>query len=661
MALAEKTVLDLNVFETNNKNYKRIRGERKVPLNQKEETLLKLLINQQDWLSAAYLAKALAVSTRTVRNYVAKINQHAESDIIIASRKGYKMDTVVDLQGALYSLQPELNTPKERSHYLMNLLIQNRRIDYFDVAETLFVSIPTIEKDTLHLRKKLSKYQLKIIKNGHFLSIEGEETNFRKLASDLLQDEVGQNFQSIHSIQTIFPDIPIETIQNIVVDKLSKQQLYVNGYAMNSLLLHLAIAVNRLVHHQRSDIDQTPEIFSETQIEYQIASQIGKQIHKALAVEMDLYEINSLALLLMTKISPSNDTSLKNYIETSIYTFVAEVLETVAEKYFITQMSEELVLNLSLHVSNLIYRAKNGKQVRNPLSEEIKHSYAFIYEVAVFIAQKIQQKIKLPISDDEITFIAMHIGSYFEEKFETENKLSCVIYTPEYYDMHERLVYKIDEKFNSQLNIVDTFYRLDSNALVKMRQADLVLSTIEIKELDKAIQLSPFLSGKDLEKIQAEIQTVQQRKVLNTLKKSIQTYLTPEHFKRNIYLDSPDDYIDYLGTQLVQTDYIEPSFIDLIKAREKMSATSFNNAVALPHAMEMTAKKTGISIILNDYPVKWGTYYVQVIIIIVMNKTDMKKFRQLFDFMIDTFSEQEKLHQLLSTQNYTAFIDTLFE
>ncbi|MFD2386742.1 BglG family transcription antiterminator [Enterococcus rivorum] len=376
---------------------------------------------------------------------------------------------------------------------------------------------------------------------------------------------------------------------------------------------------------------------------------------------MDLYEINSLALLLMTKISPSNDTSLKNYIETSIYTFVAEVLETVAEKYFITQMSEELVLNLSLHVSNLIYRAKNGKQVRNPLSEEIKHSYAFIYEVAVFIAQKIQQKIKLPISDDEITFIAMHIGSYFEEKFETENKLSCVIYTPEYYDMHERLVYKIDEKFNSQLNIVDTFYRLDSNALVKMRQADLVLSTIEIKELDKAIQLSPFLSGKDLEKIQAEIQTVQQRKVLNTLKKSIQTYLTPEHFKRNIYLDSPDDYIDYLGTQLVQTDYIEPSFIDLIKAREKMSATSFNNAVALPHAMEMTAKKTGISIILNDYPVKWGTYYVQVIIIIVMNKTDMKKFRQLFDFMIDTFSEQEKLHQLLSTQNYTAFIDTLFE
>ncbi|MFD2386744.1 HTH domain-containing protein [Enterococcus rivorum] len=61
-----------------------------MPLNQKEETLLKLLINQQDWLSAAYLAKALAVSTRTVRNYVAKINQHAESDIIIASRKGIR-------------------------------------------------------------------------------------------------------------------------------------------------------------------------------------------------------------------------------------------------------------------------------------------------------------------------------------------------------------------------------------------------------------------------------------------------------------------------------------------------------------------------------------------------------------------------------------------
>ncbi|WP_025872829.1 BglG family transcription antiterminator [Enterococcus crotali] len=346
----------------------------------------------------------------------------------------------------------------------------------------------------------MNNYHLKIIKHRHFLSMEGDETNFRKLTSDMLQEEALQNFQSIDYIQTVFPDIQIETIQKIVINHLSSQHLYINGYAINSLLLHIAIAINRLQHHQRSEIDFIPKLFANDQIEYQIATEIGKDIDQAFTVEMDHYEINNLTLLLMTKISPSNDAFLKDYMGTSVYTFISTMMKTVAEKYFITHISDELVLNLALHVSNLISRAKNGKQVHNPLSEEIKQSYAFIYEVAVFIAKQIQKQINIPISDDEITFIALHIGSYFEEKFETENKLSCVIYTPEYYNMHKRLIYKIGDTFKSSLNIVGTFYQLDSENLTEMREADLVLSTIEMKDLTHIVQISPFLSEKDMKK-----------------------------------------------------------------------------------------------------------------------------------------------------------------
>ncbi|WP_025872831.1 PTS sugar transporter subunit IIA [Enterococcus crotali] len=147
---------------------------------------------------------------------------------------------------------------------------------------------------------------------------------------------------------------------------------------------------------------------------------------------------------------------------------------------------------------------------------------------------------------------------------------------------------------------------------------------------------------------------------MKSLKESVQTYLTPKRFERNIYLKTPDLYIDHLGAQLVEKNYIDAHFIDLIKEREKMSATSFNNSVALPHAIEMSAEKTGISIILNDQPVKWGNHYVQVIIMIVINQDDMKKFRQLFDFMIDTFSNQEKLNKLLKVKDYEGFINELF-
>ncbi|WP_207694209.1 lichenan operon transcriptional antiterminator [Enterococcus sp. DIV0212c] len=631
-----------------------------MPLNKKETSLVKLLLQQHDWVAAAFLAETLSTSTRTIRNYVTRINQYAQSEVIQSSRYGYKINSSTQIKAFIYPNKQELNTSKERINYLINLLIQHKNIDYFDVAESLFISIPTIEKDIIQLRKKMNRYYLNIVKHGPFLSMTGEESNFRKLASDMLQDEIVQNFQSTDYIQTIFPAIPIETIQKIVIDRLSSQHLYINGYAINSLLLHIAIAINRLLHHQRLDTDFLSELFTKDHLEYQLATQIGKDIDRAFSVKMDLYEINNLALLLMTKISPANDDFLKNYMETSVYHFITTIMETVAEKYFINHISTELMLNLALHVSNLITRAESGKQVHNPLSDEIKQSYAFIYEVAVFIAKQIQKQINIPISDDEITFIALHIGSYFEEKFELENKLKCVIYTPEYYDMHKDLVYKIGARFKASLTISNIFYRLNNDSLAKMKQADLVLATIQTPELEQLVQISPFLSEKDVEIIQTSIQLTKQKKLLQNLKKSIQSYLMPDRFERNVYLDSPNLYIEHLGNQLVENKYIDTHFIDLIKEREKMSATSFNNSVALPHAIEMSAKKTGISIILNDRSVEWGKNYVQVIIMIVMNQEDMKKFRQLFDFMIDTFSDQKKLKQLLKAKNYEDFIEELF-
>lgn len=629
-------------------------------LNKKEIRLIKLLLQRPEWLSANYLAEALSISTRTVRNYITRINQSCTYEIIQSSRSGYKIVEALQLEDILAQIKPEVATPKDRLNYLMNLLIQNQSVDYFEVAENLFVSIPTIEKDIIRLRKKLADYHLKIIKQGQLLHMSGDEASFRKLASSMLEDEALQNVQSTNYIQSIFPEIPVDKIQKIVVERLSSQHIYVNGYAINSLLLHIVIAVNRLLHQQRSELDSFP-LFSKEQVEYQIALLIGQDIQSAFAVEMDLYEINNLTLLLMTKVSPANESFIRDYMSSSIYSFVAEMLQVVAEKYFISHISDELVLNLALHVSNLISRAQNGKQVHNPLAEEIKQSYPFIYEIAVFIAKQIQQQIAIPITDDEITFIALHIGAYFEEKFETEYKLSCVIYTPEYYDMHQRLIYKISDAFKSSLTISGTFYRLDAATLAKMRQADLVLSTIDLKTALPATQISPFGSEKDFEKIQEAVTQAKQKKNRENLKKSVQVYLNAERFEKNIYLDSPEAYIEHLSQPFIQTNYIDTHFVDLIKEREKMSATSFNNAVALPHAVEMSAKKTGISIILNDHPVQWDKHSVQVIIMIVVNQADIKEFRHLFDFMIETFSDRSILKRLLKIQTYTEFIEELFK
>lgn len=45
--------------------------------------------------------------------------------------------------------------------------------------------------------------------------------------------------------------------------------------------------------------------------------------------------------------------------------------------------------------------------------------------------------------------------------------------------------------------------------------------------------------------------------------------------------------------------------------KEKNVITAYGN-FAIPHAMKMEAKKTGIHIIISNRPIKWGEKYVQI-------------------------------------------------
>lgn len=83
-------------------------------------------------------------------------------------------------------------------------------------------------------------------------------------------------------------------------------------------------------------------------------------------------------------------------------------------------------------------------------------------------------------------------------------------------------------------------------------------------------------------------------------------YFSESLFMKNIYLDSAKDYIKFMGNILYKNKYVKPNYIDDVLIREKMSSTAFNNNVAIPHSMKMDALKTGVCLIVNDKPVKWG-------------------------------------------------------
>lgn len=108
--------------------------------------------------------------------------------------------------------------------------------------------------------------------------------------------------------------------------------------------------------------------------------------------------------------------SLIHYVDEQYVNLSKKLLQQVHERYFIEINDDEFFVKFTLHIRNLLFRAKYEQMVKNPLTYELKDSYPLIYELAVFISNQIQFMENIHIKEDEISYIAFHIGSYFERR-----------------------------------------------------------------------------------------------------------------------------------------------------------------------------------------------------------------------------------------------------
>ena len=95
---------------------------------------------------------------------------------------------------------------------------------------------------------------------------------------------------------------------------------------------------------------------------------------------------------------------------------VSLIQTQIKEVHNITITNRDFTVRFSLHLKNLLNRLEHGVTLNNPQKMNIKYSYPFIYEVAVFTANIISQETGFTLSEDEISYIAIHIGVIIEEQ-----------------------------------------------------------------------------------------------------------------------------------------------------------------------------------------------------------------------------------------------------
>ncbi|WP_074143698.1 BglG family transcription antiterminator [Clostridioides difficile] len=626
----------------------------------KKELFLNFIKTQHDWIDSSTLANYLNVSTRSIRKYVNEINSTGE--FILSSKKGYKVNLNNNCQTKVDS--SENISPDNRLNLILKELIVNSNgINIFDLSEELFVSPATIEGDIVKANKFIGSYNLKIKQSKFLLKLIGNESAKRKLMSSIIFKETGSDFLSLFDVQKIYQEYNLTKLKEKIIYILKKYNLFINEYAINNILLHLMITIDRI---KKNNYIESVEVvnYIDNNNDISISRDISNFLESEYNLTLTSAELYYLVFQLTNKTTVLNyhemDTkSLPNYIDEHFVKLTKKIIKNVYDLYFIDLSDDEFVVKFTLHVKNLISRAKNNQVLRNQIPQKLKDSYPLIYDISVYICNQIQILENIEIDEDEISYISLHVGSFFDRQKLLEDKILCALITPNYYDLQFKIVRDLEKRFNESIEIIQIFS--DTHNLDFDNKVDMVITTLPISDRCPIpfVYVNPYLNRKDYDNIQSKFIQIKDRKNILTVQNHLEMYFSESLFMKNIYLDSAKDYIKFMGNILYKNKYVKPNYIDDVLIREKMSSTAFNNNVAIPHSMKMDALKTGVCLIVNDKPVKWGEEKVQIIAMIPINEKEKEKFNYIFESFIEILSEWNNVKELTKADNYSSFMNRI--
>lgn len=389
---------------------------------ERRKKLVRLLANTDSWMSSAQLAGALSVSERTIRNYLGEL---AESYEIESSRAGYRI--VGGPRGSSTGIadDKDADLDQERQNHLISRLLSTAdEVSVYDISDELSISSSTVMNSVIpRCRKFLERFDVRLENHDWMLGLSGSERAKRKLLGYVATHDAYGYFSSTETLSAMFPEFDTDALFPGIVNIFQKEDLTISDYALNNLLVHLIVIVVRLEGGNEldgaEDIINARELISELGQKERILKctnliiELVEQHFSCKIPERDYRQISLLVSLSCDRYDYNNlsDEQLASLMDTEFLDNVRSIAERMASRYGLPSFSREFMLQLTLHAYNTFQRAQYHVSCSNPIANQIKTGYAAVYDMAVYFTHALCSSYDITVSEDEIAFIAYHIGA----------------------------------------------------------------------------------------------------------------------------------------------------------------------------------------------------------------------------------------------------------
>ncbi len=624
----------------------------------KRVNLLKFLQQNPGWHTSKELAIDVGVSVRTIKTY---INQLRKDKIKIeSSEKGYKIVSNNN-EGAFFSGNNDYSnniptTSKERINYIINYLINEKsEVNIYDLANQLFVSESRLLQDMQNVQRKVGRFGLSLNRKGDNWSLIGSERQKRSLLSSLIYAETSGSFLNQSVIQLNFKNIDVDKIRKTTVDICNENNVYLNTFDLNNFLLHLVIIIERV---RRGNLIKSDQI-TNVNLGNSTICKIVVDIEKRLNLEFEDADTNELILILETAV---NGIAEESSFSEETELLVNDIINYVKKIYDINLNNDSFKDRFAIHLDRLITRSRANRITHNPIAADIKVSSPTIYECAVLIAHRISEQANVNLEDNEIAYIALHVGNAIAEQMEENKKISVVILMPRYYDNAAIISNKLQEKFSSSINITKII--TDPSQINTLKDhINLIVGiniNIEIPNISM-VHLSQFMLSDDIKKMTVAVTVKQHQIKKEQFQEKLLQFFKPDNFAVTEKIDNIDQAFSFISEKLVKEEIVDNGYKNKLYQRENMSSTAFGR-VAIPHSFEMSAHQSRGFIIINPKGIKWSNNKkVYLVICLAIDPKNSQLFRDVFDELSGIVTDVNNVTKLIRSSNYQDFLVKLVD
>lgn len=579
---------------------------------ERQKKIIELFLNNYDtYLNANEIAQHLTVSNRTIRSDIKYINNDFLKSLIISVKsRGYMLNTenyeIDDINNLLKSLD------EKDSEILINLgyhlLMQNRAITLNKLEKEYHISRTKLLDYLSRIQAWCEKFNVKIeIKRKKGISISGSVNSINNAILHL--NQLSEEDNSVEDlILNELPKSHINIIFNIVQENLEKYRINTSAFKIKQLVIHLILIMKRKEPEKISwKIDQEA---------LEIAEKCTSEINSKLKYNLNAETSKLFSFFISYHFNKFELGVEKIFIKSYINRLINLMEENVGVKFSEDKLLKE---NLYSHFSRTYLRLTKNIYLNNPLVNNIKKLYPFIFSVLFEVIETLHKESNITLSEDEIAFLTIHFQSSIERNEEEQFRVVIACYYG--LGVSNLLEAKIS-KLNKQINVIDIIKLEEVNGY-DFSNTDLLVTTNEIDKSKimndiNVLIVTPLFSKEDENKFKYYMNEKRNPISINNKLDNIIVETDKGNYNNTLSI------FKRLNEILENNKAIENEYIDSVLEREKFSSTYIGNGIAIPHGNPEKVLKSHIIIFKSKKDIKWKQYNVNLVFFLAISKKDLE-------------------------------------